>query len=93
MNWPLALVIVGFLFIGGCALWVQAASDSAENFIDYAETSLCYDAGYYDGRGELARRPPLEGSDACSLYYADGYGDGEDGVYEPPSSSGSLPWR
>jgi hypothetical protein len=84
MNWLLALVIIGFLFLGGCALWVQAASDSAEEFMDYAERSLCYDGGYYDGVAKAPRRPPLEGSEACASFYADGYGDGEEGVYEPP---------
>jgi hypothetical protein len=85
MNWLLALVIVSVLFIGGCALWVQAASESADEFIDYAERSFCYDGGYYDGRYGDARRPPAEGGEACEKYYSDGYDDGRVGDYSPPA--------
>jgi len=84
MNWPLALVIVAFLFIGGCALWIQAAADSTDEFIDYAERSFCYDTGYADARSGNDQRPPREGGDSCAGFYADGYSDGEDGDYNPP---------
>lgn len=87
MNWFLALVVVAFLFIGGCVLWVQAASDSTKEYIDFAERSYCYDIGYADGRYSNPKNPPSEGRAACEGYYSDGYEDALDGVYDPPQDS------
>lgn len=84
MNWFLALVIVGFLFIGGCALWVQAASDTTKEYIDFAERTYCYDVGYADGRYGNPDKPPREGGEACDGFYSDGYEDALGGGYDPP---------
>ncbi len=86
VSWLLALVIVAFLFIGGCALWIQAASDSTKEYIGLAERSYCYDTGYADGRYGNPQKPPREGGEACDGYYADGYADALSGGYDFPES-------
>lgn len=86
VSWLLAMVIVAFLFIGGCALWIQAASDSTKEYIDLAERSYCYDTGYADGRYGNPQKPRREGGEACDGYYADGYADALSGGYDFPES-------
>ncbi len=84
MNWLLALVIVGALFLGAFALCVSAATESAVEVVDYATRVTCYDVGWSAGRQRLDEPPPLDDSE-CERIYAEGVEDGKSGVYDPPA--------
>jgi|GEM_PF-4375729 len=84
MNWLIAIALVGVLLIAGCAVLIQAASDTAEDVISFAVRVQCYDNGYSDGvRREMAY-PPSDELPGCAPLYADGYEDGRAGKYDPP---------
>jgi len=82
--WILAAIIVAVAIVAGCALWINAATDTAEEIMDFAERVYCYDTGFQDARYGLDQRAPAEAGSACEALYDDGYGDGLAGVYGPP---------
>jgi hypothetical protein len=84
-NILIGVTVVFVLLVAGCGLWMNSASKSVENTIDFTTRVVCYDSGFGDGaRSDLAK-PPYSDS-RCVELYADGYGDGEKGNYDPPRS-------
>ena len=83
MNWLIAVCVIGVLLIAGCAMWINAASDTADEFMDFAARAACYDTGYQDGVYENKQLPPYN-DDPCVRLYSDGYEDGRSGEYDPP---------
>ena len=83
-TWILAAIIVAVAFVAGCALWINAATDTAEELIDFAERVYCYDSGFQDARYDLEQLAPADAGSACEALYDEGYGDGLAGVYSPP---------
>jgi hypothetical protein len=84
MNWLVAVTVLGVLLIAACGIWMNAASKSVEDTIAFTERVICYDSGFGDGAGDVPERPPYDDS-RCVELYSDGYRDGENGIYDPPS--------
>jgi hypothetical protein len=83
MNWLVAVTVLGVLLIAACGVWMNAASKSVEDTIDFTTRVICYDSGFGDGAGGAFPRPPFSDS-RCADLYSDGYADGERDVYDPP---------
>lgn len=83
MNWILAAVIVAVLFVGGCALFVGAASKGAKDVIDFSIAVQCYSQGWDDANTGTQGTPPIDGSD-CERLYSDGVADRQAGTFDPP---------
>ena len=83
MNWLIAVTVIGVLLVAGCGIWMNAASKSVENTVDFTTRVVCYDSGFGDGAGGALKVPPFSDS-RCVSVYADGYADGERDVYDPP---------
>jgi len=82
-NVLIGVTVVFVLLVAACGIWMSAASKSVEDTVDFATRVICYDSGFGDGAGGGLKRPPYSDS-RCVQLYADGYGDGEDGNYDPP---------
>jgi hypothetical protein len=83
MNWLIAVTVIGVLLVAACGIWMNAASKSVENTVDFTTRVVCYDSGFGDGASGALKSPPYSDSHCVELY-ANGYGDGEDGNYDPP---------
>lgn len=84
-NWLVGITVVFVLLIAACGLWVNAASKTAEETIDFAVRVTCYDTGFQDGISDNDSRPPYDDS-RCVDLYSDGYEDGRSGEYDPPDN-------
>jgi len=82
-NWLLGITVIFVLLIAACGIWINAASKTAEETIDFAVRVTCYDTGFQDGARGNDELPPYDDS-RCVELYSDGYGDGEGGTYDPP---------
>jgi hypothetical protein len=82
-NVLIVVTVLFVLLIAGCGIWMNAASKSVENTMDFATRVICYDSGFGAGAGREPRLPPYSDS-RCVDLYSDGYDDGERDVYDPP---------
>lgn len=83
MNWLLGVTVVFILLVAACGIWMNAASKSVEDTVDFTTRVVCYDSGFGDGAARAPELPPYSDS-RCVELYANGYADGEDGTYDPP---------
>jgi hypothetical protein len=81
----MGVTVVFVLLVAACGVWMNAASKSVENTMDFATRVICYDSGFGDGARDDLKAPPYRDS-RCVDLYTDGYGDGKDGNYDPPRS-------
>jgi hypothetical protein len=82
-NVVLGITVLFVLFVAGCGLWMNAASNTVDKAIDHSVQIMCYDYGYADGANGNAGTPPFSG-EACAQVYANAYDDGAADNYNPP---------
>jgi hypothetical protein len=83
MNWLVAVTVIGVLLTAACGVWMNAASKTVEDTIDFTTRVICYDSGFGDGAHDALKLPPYSDS-RCVELYSDGYTDGQRDVYDPP---------
>jgi hypothetical protein len=83
MNWLIGVTVIGVLLIAACGIWMNAASKSVEDTVDFTTRVVCYDSGFGDGASDATMLPPYSDS-RCVELYSDGYADGQRDVYDPP---------
>lgn len=83
MNWLIGITVLFIVLVAACGVWMNAASESVDDTIDFALRATCYDTGFNDGLAGSLRLAPYDDSRCRELYF-DGYGDGQAGNYAPP---------